>query len=162
MTAYPLIFGFRDAVSGNGFRAGVAVQGHALVVEESAGDWWVYGVRPAALAGNGGSPNEAYNAFRNAYRGVLFDIAEESPDLASFRAAVTRFFEERDLSEEARWEEAAMTLRAGAPTPDQGFLDLPRVRAESRPATLEVVELDNPAAARPSENEMDRYEVAAA
>lgn len=42
MTRYPLLFGFRDLIAGNGFVAGVAINGRALLVDEDDG-FWIFG-----------------------------------------------------------------------------------------------------------------------
>ena len=44
MFDYPVMFTLRDAVSGNGFLAGVTVSGRATVREED-GQWWMHGAR---------------------------------------------------------------------------------------------------------------------
>ncbi len=44
---HPMMFIFRDTISGNGFLAGITLSGRALMMEED-GKWWMYGVRPGA------------------------------------------------------------------------------------------------------------------
>ena len=82
MTNYPVMFTFRDAVSGNGFLSGVTLGGRALIVHEPEDQAWrIYGVRPAPIAESGNTPLEAFANFRNAYKNVLFDFAERRPHL---------------------------------------------------------------------------------
>ena len=139
---YPLFFGFRDAIEGNGFLAGVAINGRALMVHEGeVGGWWLYGVTPAGIAATGETPPEAHAAFRNAYRQVLFDAAAGAETFEAFKAEVERFFNEGD-SEEQRWEEAAAAIRSGQVTPEPPFSDLPRIPADSCPKSIAVERLD--------------------
>lgn len=159
--SYPLLFGFRDAVSGRGFLAGVAIEGRALMVQED-GEWWMYGVTPAGLAAHGATPPEAHAAFREAYRKVLFDISGLSENYEAFRAEVERFYEEPDEEDAARWVAAARAIRDGALTPEAPFSELPRVKAEEHCCKLTVERLD--VARRPfspADNTVDSYAVAA-
>ena len=39
----------QDAISGNGFLAGITLSGRALMRKEDDGKWWMYGVRPAGF-----------------------------------------------------------------------------------------------------------------
>ena len=50
MASYPVMFTLRDTVSGNGFLAGITLTGRALMKREDDEKWWIYGVRPAAIA----------------------------------------------------------------------------------------------------------------
>src|SRR3954454_24948486 len=77
MTNYPLLFGRRELVEGNGFIAGVALHGRLLLTEEG-GESWVEGVNPGGIAARGDSPGEALAEFRSEYRVVLFDIAAQA------------------------------------------------------------------------------------
>ena len=153
MPRYPLLFGFRDLVAGNGFIAGVRVDGRALMVEEDEADFWMYGVTPGAIAAGGRTPGEAQAEFRLRYRSVLYDIASEAKDFGVFRAEVERFFREVDETEAAAWEAAVHEVRQGRVSADW----LPRGKAESR-FGIEVVELKEPA---PSMNLLDQAALAA-
>lgn len=107
---HPLLFTFRDAISGENFLAGITVSGRILMVEED-GKWWVYGVRPAAIAESGESPQQALVNFRNRYKEVLFDIAADYRTFKDFHDEVERFFYEQDLEEERKWETALKEIR---------------------------------------------------
>lgn len=152
MTRYPILFGFRDLIAGNGFVAGVAVNGRALLVDEGDG-YWMYGVNPGGVAAGGATASEAQSEFRVAYRSVLFDIASESADFAAFRTEVERFFSETNEPTKTEWDEAVSEVRSGKVSADW----LPRGRAESR-IGAEVVLLDHPV---PSANALDEAELAA-
>jgi hypothetical protein len=141
MIRYPLMFTFKDAISGNGFLAGVTLSGRALMVNED-GEWWVQGVRPAAIAETGQTPQEAYLRFRNRYKEVLFDIAGDCADFEAFKGEVERFFNEPHIEEERRWNDAVADLRSGKVTPEPPFTDLPREQPEMRPTQIFVDRLD--------------------
>src|SRR5690349_19897763 len=120
-TQHPLLFTFRDAISGEGFLAGITLSGRILMVEED-GKWWVYGVRPGAIAECGDSAQDALVRFRSRYKEVLFDIASEYRTFIDFKEEIERFFYEQDLDEERKWEEALTATRSKAslssPLPD--------------------------------------------
>ena len=141
MLSYPLMFTFRDAVSGNGFLAGVTLSGRALMVHEDEA-WWIYGVRPGALADTGQTPQEAFLRFRNTYKTVLFDIAAESEDFDGFKRETERFYHEPDNEEERRWMEAFQDLRSGKVQPEAPFSSLPMAAPETRPTQIAVERLD--------------------
>lgn len=140
-THHPLLFTFRDAISGEGFLAGITLSGRILMVEED-GKWWVYGVRPGAIAESGDSPQEALVHFRNRYKEVLFDIAAEYRTFEDFKTEVERFFYEPDLEEERRWDEALTQLRSKDLAPPTALADLPREAPERRPSQITVERLD--------------------
>jgi predicted RNase H-like HicB family nuclease len=110
---HPIMITLRDTISGDGFLAGITLSGRALMRKEE-GKWWMYGVRPAALAESGETIEEAFARFRNRYKEVLFDLAEENATFDSFKVAVEQFFYETDAdSEDERlWEEALKAIRA--------------------------------------------------
>jgi len=151
MKFYPLMFTFRDVVSGNGFLAGITISGRALMVYEDE-VWWAYGVRPGALAESGASPQEGFLRFRNRYREVLFDVAAESKDFQAFKTEVERFYFEPDHEEETRWADAMQAIRSGDAAPDAPFSSLPRETPESRPSQVTVERLDISARFTASDN----------
>jgi hypothetical protein len=111
MTHYPLLFGRRELVEGNGFVARVAVSGRALMVEE--GEVWVEGINPGGFAAKGNSPSEALAAFCSPFLAILFDIASDAKDLQDFREEVQRFFEDTNRPALLEWEEAVQRVKAG-------------------------------------------------
>ncbi|MHB8525875.1 MAG: hypothetical protein ACYDD2_06940 [Candidatus Acidiferrales bacterium] len=159
MPDYPLMFTVRDTVSGNGFLAGVTLSGRALIRKEDDGKWWVYGVRPGAIAEVGNTPEEAFLRFRNTYKNVLFDAAEESVSYEAFREAVEQFYYQPDPDEEERWEAAFKMVRAGGIVPDDGFISkLPKESPETRPSQLTVERLDKETARyKPTDNVADYF-----
>lgn len=157
MAHYPVMYTLRDAVSGNGFLAGVTLSGRALMTKESDGKWWVYGVRPGAIAESGATPEEAFLRFRNTYKNVLFDLAEGAKDYCTFRDSVENFYFQADDEEEERWQEAFNAIRSGNFVPDDEFFGkMPREAPETRPTQLHVARLDKQAQRyRPTDNTAD-------
>jgi len=137
---HPILITLRDTISGNGFLVRVTISGRTLMRQED-GKWWMYGVRPAALAESGCTVNEAFLRFRQAYTEVLFDIAQDSKNFDEFRSEVERFFNEGDGDEKA-WEGALKSVRYGHTAPTADFSNLPRQSPDARPVGIEVVRLD--------------------
>ena len=127
MPRYPLFFGLRDLVAGNGFVAAVALEGRALLVDEGDG-FWMYGVNPGGVAAGGKTHGEAQAEFRQRYRSVLFDLAAEAASFEEFQRAVAQFCEETNEPTAAEWEEAVNEVRSGKVDADW----LPKRRAESK------------------------------
>lgn len=154
---HPLIFTFRDTISGDGFLVGITVSGRALMVQEDA-RWWMYGVRPGAIAESGETPQEGFLRFRNRYTQILFDIASECRTFETLKQEVERFFYEPDRVEERRWEDALTAIRAGDFSPPPPFNELPTVIAETRPSQITVERLDEKNRRfMPSDNVPDTY-----
>jgi hypothetical protein len=154
---HPLMFTFRDVISGDAFLAGITLCGRALILEED-GKWWMYGVRPAAIAESGYTPQEAFLRFRNTYKEVLFDIADEHRTFEALKQEVERFFYEPDPEEERRWEDAVIAIRSGNIIPPLPFSDLPREAPENRPTQITVGRLDGEHKRfMPSDNAPDMY-----
>ena len=140
---HPLLFTFRDAISGDGFLAGITMSGRILLTEED-GKWWVYGVRPGSIAEAGESPQESLVRFRNRYKEVLVDIAGEYRRFDDFKREVERFFYEPDLEEERRWDTALTGLRSDCADVATLLPELPREVPERRPSQITVERLDVP------------------
>jgi hypothetical protein len=153
MTQFPLLFGLRELVEGNGFIARVAVSGRALLGEEGD-EIWVEGINPGGFAAKGQNPGEALGEFSSAFKAILFDIASDATSFGSFQEEVQRFFNETNLTAAKEWEEAVQRVRAGQ-------LDAPdwlnRRSAETR-LGIEVTEVSRPAA---TNNEMAEAALAA-
>jgi predicted RNase H-like HicB family nuclease len=144
MTHYPVMFALRDGVSGNDFFAGVTLSGRALITKEEDGKWWMYGVRPAAIAESGTTPEEAFLRFRNAYKCLLFDLAEEAVNFDFFKQSVEQFYSQPDKEEAAAWLGAFNALRSGKAIPDEPFFaQLPKEDPERRPTQITVERLDS-------------------
>jgi hypothetical protein len=140
---HPLLFTFRDVVSGDGFLAGITLSGRILMTEED-GKWWVFGVRPGAIAESGESPQDVMVRFRSRYKEVLFDIASECRAFVDFKGEVERFFYEPDLEEERRWDNALINIRAEDPVPPSPLSDLPKETPERHPSQITIERLDLP------------------
>jgi hypothetical protein len=157
---HPIMITLQDTISGNGFLAQITLSGRTLMRYEDDGKWWMYGVRPAAIAESGSTIEEAFLRFRQAHKEVLFDIAQDSKDFDELRTKVERFFNEGDSDEQA-WDNALKAVRDAHAAPPQPFSNLPRQSPDSRPPRIEVERLDGkirPFAA--SENVSDTIYVA--
>lgn len=153
---YPLLVTFRDAVSGNGFLAGVTLYGRALILREED-KWWMYGVRPGAIAESGSTPQETFASFRERYRLTLFDIAEDAVNFEEFKATVENFYAQPDHFEENRWEEAFRAIRSGTMSPQPPFSDLKRIAPATVPTGIAVHRLDEERRFSATDNVPDTY-----
>jgi hypothetical protein len=138
---HPILITLQDTISGEGFLARITVSGRTLMRQEQDGKWWMYGVRPAAIAESGGTIDEAFLRFRQAHTHVLLDMVKESQNFDEFRAEVERFFNAGDADEQS-WEDALRTVRDGHLTPPEPFSKLSRQSPDSRPPRIEVERLD--------------------
>jgi hypothetical protein len=142
MTHYPLLFGFRDIIQGDGFLARVAVEGRALMlVDEPPEKVWIEGVNPGGFAASGHSSAEALEEFRQSYLAVLFDIAADAGDFETFRRGVEEFFHDTNEPASRDWETAVEEVRAGRT--DTGWL---AKRPADSPQRIEVVRVEQPTA----------------
>jgi hypothetical protein len=159
---HPIMITLRDVISGDGFLAGITLSGRTLVRQEDDGKWWMYGVRPAPIAESGKTVDEAFSRFRNRYKEVLFDLAQEASGFEGFKTSVEHFFYEPDVDseDEQLWERALNTIRTTKSAPPEPFNKLPTESPESKPSQI-TVELLNRADARfrPSDNITDTYSV---
>jgi len=152
MTFYPLLFGRRELVEGNGFIARVAVTGRALLSQEDE-EFWVEGINPGGLAGKGQSPSEALADFCLAFRAILFDIASDAGSFQAFHDEAQRFFQETNAPALREWEEAVQRVRTGELDADW----LSKRPAETQ-LGIEVTEVNHPAA---TNNELGEAALAA-
>jgi hypothetical protein len=162
---HPIMITLQDAISGNGFLAGITISGRALMRLEEGGEWWMYGVRPAAIAESGATVEEAFLHFRNRYKETLLDIAQEATDFETFKTEVERFFNEEDAdNEDARsWEAALNAIRNENLAPPDAFAKLKRESPENKPSQVSVERLDRKDKHfMPSDNVNDRYSLARA
>jgi hypothetical protein len=147
MTRYPLLFGRRELVEGDGFIAGVAVHGRLLLTDEGS-ESWVEGINPGGIAARGGSPGEALAEFCAEYRVVLFDIAAEARSFEELKAEVERFFHDTSPATAREWDEAVEEVRAGRV--DADWL---RKRPADSPLGISVVLVQQPQATNNEEDE---------
>lgn len=147
MTHYPLLFGRRELVEGNGFIARVALHGRLLLTEEG-NESWVEGVNPGGVAARGDSPGQALAEFCSEYRVVLFDIAADARSFEEFKIEVERFFNDTSPTAEREWKAAVEAVRAG--TVDADWL---RKRPADSPLGIQVVQVQQPQAANNEEDE---------
>lgn len=113
MKNYPIIFGLRDLVQGEGYLAGVIVEGRALMHEEGDGSFWIEGVNPGGFSAIGASSADALEDFRRSYRAVLFDIASDASGFEEFERGVKEFYDGASPKVARAWEEAVQDVRAG-------------------------------------------------
>ena len=159
---HPIILVLQDSISGNGFLARITMSGRTLMRQEDDGKWWMYGVRPAAIAASGENIDEAFRHFRNSYFEILVDIASESRTFSDFEAQVKRFFDENDADneDERLWEAALAAIRNGVCNPPAPFANLPRRSPEQNPIFIRVERVDSEAKdvrLTPSDNVPDVY-----
>ena len=109
MKQFPLIFSFKNVVVGNGFVAGVIMEGRALLVNEEDGLWMMYGVNPGGMDAEGATKEEAMEYFRVSYDTVLNEIAADFSRFKTFQAEVQRFFAQ--VSDEDDWIAAVDEVR---------------------------------------------------
>ena len=138
---HPILITLQDTISGDGFLARITLSGRTLMRKEDDGKWWMYGVRPAAIAESGGTVDEAFLRFKQAHTYVLLDMVQESKSFDEFRTEVERFFNQSDIDEQ-EWEEALKAIRDGNAAPPEAFSKLSRQSPDSRPARIEVERLD--------------------
>lgn len=142
MKRYPIIFGLRDLIQGDGFLAGVAVDGRALLHEEEDGSWWAEGVNPGGFVATGTSAAAALEEFRRSYTAILFDIAEDAgSSFREFKAQVSRFFHGSASEVEQEWNDAVNDVRQGRVSAEW----LAHQPADS-PRRVRVVPIDQPSA----------------
>jgi len=129
MNRYPLIFKFKELISGPGFLSNVNINGRVVIAKEDD-VWWVFGVNPGGIAKDGPKPNEAYTNFCKFLRGVLEDFATQSKNFSDFKEKVKVFVLEKDEKEEALWLEARQAIRNGTLKPEEPFSYLKKVTEE--------------------------------
>jgi predicted RNase H-like HicB family nuclease len=133
MSDYPIMFTVRDAITGNGFLAGVTMGGRAIARKEEDDKWWVHGVRPAGISAVGNTPEEAFMRFRETYKNVLFDIAEDCKNYDDFKNEVDSLYTQTNEIEENNWDTAFRAIRAGTVKAEGFFSELPKQAPEKRP-----------------------------
>ena len=135
---HPLVFTLQNAIEGCGFLAGITITGKAVMEQDENGEWWMYGVCPGAIASGGSTPKEAFQNFRNRYKEVLFDIAEECGGFLAFKKETEAFFRSEDPEENVRWERALTVVRRSDSAPPEPFTEMPRKRAEEVAVDIRV------------------------
>ena len=108
---YPLVFGFRASVPGEGWVAGVELCGAAVVTKEES-EYIAHGLKPGGVAGVGSTLTEAYLAYKEEVQTVLYDMAGNA-SLDAFREGVLEFFESADAWGEGKFAEGQLMVAAG-------------------------------------------------
>jgi len=135
----PLLFSFKQVVVGNGFVAGVKMDGHALLETEQVDnreESWITGIAPVGIVGGAGDRGLAFVEFRKAWIEVVFDIAAKASCFDDFRTSCEEFLASEQDSLTALWKEAVAVVRR------EGYVDpyLRNGKAE-KSVTFEVVDL---------------------
>lgn len=151
MPDYPVMFTIKDTIAGNGFLAGVTMSGRATIRPDD-GKWWVYGVCPGGIAESGSTPEEAFLRFRETYRYVLFDLAEESKTFDDFKKEVNSFYSQINEVEKESWDLAFQAMRAGKVPLDEFFSTLPKRTPEACSTKFIVERLDKKTVYTPTDN----------
>ena len=114
MDRLPLLFSFKNTISGEGFQAHVIIQGRALVERgvEEEGEVWLTGVQPGGIAEGAKDMEEAYEKFKAGFREVLLDIADGAENFNVFELRVGEFLREVCTESEKMWWQAVRTVRA--------------------------------------------------
>lgn len=108
--AWPLIFTYRGNVFGHRYIASVSSVSRVLGIQEDDGIW-LSGVQPGGIAAGGTDIREACAAYRNAFVGVLADIASSVGDFPAFQAEAARMLAERDEAAFKDWAAAVDAIR---------------------------------------------------
>ena len=108
-TKLPLIYTFHDTVNGKGFVANVTSRGRALLLVDEDGEFWLHAVHPSGWADTGSTIGEAYAVFRNSWMAILYDVASEAEDFATFREAVNAFHRASE-SLHVSWKDAVEAI----------------------------------------------------
>ena len=150
---YPLLFRYKDYVAGSGFLACVEISGRALMIQEAGEDdeWWMYGVRPSAIAENGKTPQETSFRFRERYKRVLYDFATDAADIDQLETEVREFFNDSEETIERQWTDAFRLIHEGDVEPEEPFASLPKKSPEQNEPEISVVEIE-PSKSSPSDN----------
>lgn len=150
MATHAMLFKFKDWIQGPGFIAGVRIEGRLLMTKEEDGQWWVNGVTPGGLSESDADPQKAYAKFREFFKGILYDLAEEAADFETFKARAGKFVLETDEHDAAIWDKAREDMRSGKAQPDGPFMgQLIKVTAPSPARLVECVRLDPAPAVAP-------------
>jgi hypothetical protein len=147
---FALIFKFRDTIEDKRFKAGICVEGRVLLRQESSddGEFWMYGVNPGGMAEHGATPEAAYGAFRQFFKGILLDMAEESANFTDFCAKVDAYMKDTCTEDAAAWEAARAARRAGQ-SADGVFHNSPKVLEAGEPRLVECEDLTKPTLPQP-------------
>ena len=155
---YPLMFRYKDSIAGDGFLAAVVVSGRALMMREDE-QWWMCGVRPAAIADCGDTPPEAASRFRERYQTVLFDFAADSSNFEDFKKDVESFFGQEEPAITKDWNDAFGLIRSRQVEPEPPFSELAQAKPETQAPEIQVhlVELETLSSAH---NKLDERRIA--
>jgi hypothetical protein len=125
----PLVFSYSGTILGNGFLAEIEMSGRLLACQEIEG-FWLYGVRPGALAVADSTLAAANVALRETLSRLFIDLAGGAATFEQFKATLKTYFDETDPETLQEWDEAVSRVRKGSMNVPNG---LPKQTAESEP-----------------------------
>lgn len=134
---YPLLLTFEGSTRTSAYAATVNMRGRLLASLEVEGVW-LYGVNPGAIAQAGANIADAREKLNETLRGVLTDIAAESPTFDEFKVKIEDFFNQSDAQTIAEWEAARDVVRAAK-------LELPGLKKASSAEISVMVAMAMPA-----------------
>lgn len=114
LSQIPLVFSFKQVVLGNGFIAGVRMDGRALMeIDKADGgeEVWLTGIAPVGITGGGADRSVAFAEFRNAWAEVVFDIAHEADSFDDFERSCKVFLSAEQDSLTRLWLDAVDAVR---------------------------------------------------
>lgn len=155
---YPLFFTFREIVNGAGFIAGVHLRGLALMTQEDD-SWVMTGVQPGCFSEDGDTFEETRLRFRDAFKGIVFDIAEESANYDSFKAALEEILSQPNERAREVWDAAVDAVRQDTIALAEEIQGLERQFA-GRGFDLQILEFAQPENSTAASNQTDEYFVA--
>lgn len=103
---YPLFSTQRHIITGPDFVVLVEAFCRVLMVNEGDKEWWVYGVEPGGLSGEGDTSTQAYLRFTEGFKSAVTELAEEVDGFDAFESAVKSFVGERNEPTMVDWLEA--------------------------------------------------------
>ncbi len=146
----PLLFSFKQVVVGNGFIAGVEMNGRALLETDWVGgraEAWITGIEPVGISGGGGDRGLAFGEFRKSWTLVVFDLAEQARDFQEFKSLCETFLASNQPNMTQLWTDAVAVVRKSH------YVDASLGREDaSQKVTFKVLDLAN---MRPDHNKVE-------
>lgn len=157
MERYPIFLTFKELIAGEKFIAGISGRIRASLVKDE-GKYWFYGVNPGGIDDGGVTLAEAQFRFRDSFKKVLQEIAQDCHSFEAFQTEVQNFITETDDAEEKDWLSARQSIRDGVEKPEADIDQLPRITEDS--AQVDIIRFE-PAQSTVQSNEEYRLGQAA-
>lgn len=153
MTPLPILFSFRQVVTGKNFIAGVCFKGAALVSQDDEG-WLASGVYPCGMSAEGSSVEHAIAELRAEINLTLEDSAFAAKgSFEAFKKDVEHLYNQKGVNTLRSFELARESVKSGL----AGHDHLPKVKD---PAFLLVVEELDVQSSKPTKSEPELAKVA--